>query len=53
MEQSIVKCNFTEMWAVKMRKIFHCLDKENKGKPLLKHFSFSLMEGRCINDLAA
>jgi len=35
MEQSIVKCNFTAMWVVKMRKIFHSLDKENKGKPII------------------
>ena len=25
-------CDFTEMWAVKMRKVFHSLDRENKGE---------------------
>ena len=31
---TIPQSNFTEMWAVKMRKVFHALDRHHKGKLL-------------------
>ena len=29
-----LECEYTEMWATKMRKVFNSLDRQNKGTSL-------------------